>query len=473
MIERVTAFGDSDIITSHDRRLRRREEIAMNDSRVMERELPCDTDAERTVLGAIIGNGEMYADVGVALSPEDFSLEKHRRIFARMRDLHEHGEKIDRLTVANELRRQDQLEAVDGLSYLVSLDEGMPSLRNIDSWIRIIKNKSILRQTIFACQRIQDRALAGDNSQELLTEANAVLESIRDKGASKHETWSTPYDVVQEHGASFLAPARGIPAGLTTPWPKLTEMTSGWNSGDLIIVAGRTGMGKSVIGMQQAYTTARAGLGVAYISLEMSKESLTRRLIAGLSRVDSHKARSGFAAPDERRRMLEAANDLEKVPLFIEDSRAHTPAAVSAGLRRLRSRTSIKLLVIDHLQLMKLTGRSESRHQELSEICHSFKRLAGEIGCAVMLLSQLNRSCEQEKRRPMLSDLKETGSIEEDADVVVFVHRPEMYKRDDPSLRGQAELIVAKQRDGPMGKIPLVFRHGFQVFEEAGGDELE
>ena len=165
--------------------------------------------------------------------------------------------------------------------------------------------------------------------------------------------------------------------------------------------------------------------------------------------------------------MLEAAADLQSIPLFIDESHAHTPAAISAALRKLKARSNVGLVIVDHLQLMKVTGRAESRHWELSEICHSFKRLAVQMGCVVMLLSQLNRSCEQDRRLPNLSDLKESGSIEEDADVVVFIHRPEMYRRDDPSLRGKAEFIVAKQRNGPTGKLPMTFLNGFQLFEEA------
>jgi replicative DNA helicase len=244
-------------------------------------------------------------------------------------------------------------------------------------------------------------------------------------------------------------------------------MTSGWNPGDLIIVAGRPSMGKSVIGLQQAYASAMRGIGVAYISLEMSKVALVRRLVAGISRVDSHRARSGFLTADERRTMLEAAADLDSMPLFIDDSRAHTLMAIGAALRKLRAKAPIGLVVVDHLQLMKIAGRAESRHHELSEICHGLNHLAGQTQCVVMLLSQPNRACEQERRLPILSDLKESGSIEEDADVVMFVHRHEMYRRDDASLRGKAEFIVAKQRNGPTGKLAMTFLHQFQVFEPA------
>ena len=429
--------------------------------------LPSNLDAERFVLGSIVLSGGSYGDVATALDPEDFSLEKHRRIFARMKDLYERGEGIDRLTLANELTKHGQLESVDGYSYLACLDEGLPTLVNLDSYIRIVRDKSTLRQTIYACQQIQEQCYsAGDEPGAILEAAGGILERVHGKNGSGKSQWLSPYEIVQRGGPGLLCPERGA-VGLRTPWRKLTEITSGWNPGDLVIIAGRPSMGKSAVAMQQSYTTALQGIGVAYISLEMSKESLVRRLVAGISRVDAHKARSGYLHHDERRRMLEAAVDMETLPIFIDDSQSHTPAAVSAGLRKLRTRANIGLVIIDHLQLMKASGRAESRHQELAEIAHSCKRLAGKMNCAVMLLSQLNRSCEQERRRPTLSDLKESGAIEEDADVVVFVHRPEMYKRDDPGLRGQAELIVAKQRNGPVGKIPLRFLHEYQVFEEA------
>jgi replicative DNA helicase len=441
---------------------------------IFEKGLPANTDAERFVLGSIQLNDELYPDVAGVLVPEDFSLEKHRRIFARMKDLYDRGEKIDRVTLSNELQKQGQIESVGGFSYLVSLDEGMPAFANIDSYIRIVKDKATLRQLIVACQRISDQCFAaGDLSSDILESATGILERVRERNDSGDTQWLSPYEILQRAGPELLCPERGV-MGLKTPWPKLTELTSGWSPGDLVIVGGRTSMGKSVIGLQQAYATALEGKGVAYISLEMSKESLVRRLVAGISRVDSHHARSGFLGHEDRRRMLEAGADLEGLPIYIDDSQSHTPAAVSASLRRLRARGDVSLVIIDHLQLMKTTGRAESRHQELAEIAHSFKRLAGKMNCVVMLLSQLNRACEQEKRRPNLSDLKESGAIEEDADVVLFVHRPEMFNRADPSLRGQAELIIAKQRNGPTGrKIPLTFQDRYQIFEETGREAEE
>ena len=331
-----------------------------------------------------------------------------------------------------------------------------------------MKEKALLRETMFACENTMNRcALASEPSSEILETAAGILEQVRSKGV-KDGHWCTAGEVLQHGLDEILFPPAGS-TGIRTPWPRLTEMTGGWAPGDLAIIAGRPSMGKSVIALQQAYTSSRLGIGVAYISLEMSKESLVRRLVASVSRVDAHRARSGFLNAEDRRRMIAAATELQTLPLFLDESSGHTPVAVGAGLRKLRAKTQIGLVIVDHLQLMKVTGRAESRHSELSEICHGFKRLAAQMECVVMLLSQLNRSCEQERRLPNLSDLKECGSIEEDADAVVFIHRPKMYRRDDASLRGKAELIVAKQRNGPTGKLAMTFLSGCQRFEEASG----
>jgi replicative DNA helicase len=288
------------------------------------RGLPANLDAERFVLGSILLNDDRYPDIAASLVEGDFSLEKHRRIFARMTALYERGECIDRVTVADELNRHEQLESVDGLSYLVSLDDGLPEIVNLESYVRIVKEKALLRETMFACQSIMERcALASEPSSEILETAAGILEQVRSKGG-KASQWCTVGEVLQQGIDSVLFPAVES-TGIKTPWPRLTEMTGGWAPGDLIIVAGRPSMGKSVIALQQAYTSSSAGIGVAYISLEMSKESLIRRLVASISRVDAHRARSGFLSPEERRRMLAAATELQAVPLFLDESRAHTP----------------------------------------------------------------------------------------------------------------------------------------------------
>ena len=287
--------------------------------------LPANLHAERLLLGSILLNGDRYADVAANLPVHDFSLEKHRRIHARMAELYERGEAVDRVTLADELTKRGQLESVDGLSYLISLDEGLPEIVNLESYVRIVKDKALLRETMFACQKIIDQcALASEPSTEILETGAAVLESVRNKAEDKRGQWVTAAELLGRNVDSVLFPARGS-IGLKTPWPRLTEMTSGWSPADLVIVAGRPSMGKSVIAMQQALTTAGQGVGVAYFSLEMSKESLVRRLIAGISRVDAHRARSRCINTDERRRMLEAAADLQGLPLFMVTTYLTTP----------------------------------------------------------------------------------------------------------------------------------------------------
>jgi replicative DNA helicase len=264
---------------------------------------------------------------------------------------------------------------------------------------------------------------------------------------------------------AFLNPPRDT-VGIPTPWPGLTSALCGLQRGDLFLVAGRPSMGKSIVGMAFAHHAATGGEGVAVFSLEMTKESLIRRLISAVGSVDAQRLQAGRLDREERRRVADAASRIEGLPLWIDDTRARTIPAITAALRKLTAKRPVRLVVIDHLQLMKGIGRLESRHQELSEISHSLKHLAGQFDITVVLLSQLNRECEKAARRPQLSDLRETGSLEEDADVVLFVHRPEQYNRHDPALHGQAEFIIGKQRNGPTGKLSMVFLPHFQRFED-------
>jgi replicative DNA helicase len=440
----------------------------------LETGLPCNLDAERFLLGSILMDDSRFAEFAGALKADDFSLEKHRRIFQRMCELNERGEHIDRVTVANELRNRGELESCDGVSYLVSLDDGLPRLFNLDSYVRIVQEKATLRQAIFGAQRLMNRCLLQDgSSSEILADAEVFLAKLGDN-RQQHGRWLNPGEVIETAGGlnSFITPTRGG-SGIATPWPAVTTALCGLQRGDLVLVAGRPSMGKSVVAMQMAHHAAVSGHGVAFFSLEMTKDALVRRLISAVGRVDAQKLRSGTLNPDERLRAARAASEIAELPLWIDDSRARTIPAVTAALRKLIARHDVGLVLVDHLQLMKCAGRAESRHQELSEISHSLKHLAGELDLPVVLLSQLNRECEREKRRPQLADLKETGSLEEDADVVLFIHRPEQYDRQAEHLRGLAEFIIGKQRNGPTGKLNMVFLHAFQKFEEQYRDPGE
>ena len=440
---------------------------------LVERGLPANLDAERLLLGSILLDGQQFELVTGALTADDFSIEKHRRIFSCMADLCRRGESIDRVTVADELKKLNQLESCDGLSYLVSLDDGLPQLPKLDAYIRIIQEKSTLRRTIYAAQGVIERCLtATDDPGSILIEAESILAKLAD-GHQKHGQWLNPGEVMSGYPGGFNAfvqpPTGGD--GIPTPWPRLTKALCGLHRGDLFLVAGRPSMGKSIIGMSLALQAAVNGEAVAVISLEMSKESLVRRLISAVGSVDAQRLRQGGLDREERRRVIDAATRIETLPLFVDDTKARTIPAVVAGLRRLIAKQPVRLVIIDHFQLMKGTGRFESRHHELSEISHSLKHLAGQLNVTIVLLSQLNRECEKTGRQPQLADLKETGSLEEDADVVLFIHRPEQYNRQDANLRGQAEFIIGKQRNGPIGKLSMIFQHEYQRFVEPTSGE--
>ena len=442
-----------------------------------ERGLPCNIDAERCVLGSILLDSQQYELVAGALRPEDFSLEKHRRIFTRMGDLHGRSEPIDRVTVHNELDRHKEAESCDGFSYLVSLDDGLPQIPNLDGYVRIIQEKATLRRAIYAAQSVINRCLTAEgDSTAILAEAESVLARLTD-GRQGSGQWLNPGQVMCNHPGginAFLQPPCGG-TGSPTPWPGLTAALCGLHRGDLFLVAGRPSMGKSIIGMALAHHCANRGECAAVFSLEMTRASLVQRLIAAVGEVDAQRLRTGTLGAEERRRVADAVSRIEALPLMIYDTPARTMPAMTSALRRLIAQQPVRLVVIDHLQLMKGVGRFDSRHHELSEISHALKHLAAQLDITVVLISQLNRECEKDARQPRLADLKETGSLEEDADVVLFVHRPEQYNHQDQALRGKAEFIIGKQRNGPTGKRKMLFQHEYQRFVELvapeGSDE--
>jgi replicative DNA helicase len=444
----------------------------------VEKSLPCNLDAERMVLGSILLDAASFDGVSI-LTDADFSLEKHRRIFCRMRDLHGRAERIDPIAVYNELDRHGEAQACDGLGYLHDLTEGIPQIPNLDGYIRIVQEKGILRRAIFAMQHLMNRCLrAEESSGDILLAAQKTLDALSD-GTQKHGEWITPTEVVRNYPGGvhqFVSRKQGG-VGIATPWEPITEtLGGGLHPGDLFLVAGRPSMGKSIIGMSLAYHAAKTGCGAAVFSLEMSKESLTERLLCGIAGVDSQRLRAGYLTATEKNRLLEAAADLETLPLWIDDTRARTVPAITAALRKLCAKHSIAVVVIDHLQLMTSSAKKrDQRNQELSEILHEFKHESGKLNATFVVLSQLNRQCEIENRVPQLSDLKETGAAEEDADVVMFVHRPERYAKNHnrEDLCGHAEFIIAKQRCGPTGLKSMVFLGGIQKFECCARSSME
>ena len=372
----------------------------------LEKGLPSNLDAERFVLGAIMRDETYFVQVAGGLEADDFSLEKHRRIFGRMADIAERGESIDRVTVANELMRNNQLESVDGLGYLVDLDSGLSQVFGIDSYIRIIKDKSILRRIIFTSESLMKRALIGEEDPaEILAAAGESLLKLGE--ARSKNTLVNTYQILEEFEGGinvFLDPSKRI-KGISTGFRRFDEMTAGLHEGELFILAARPSMGKTALALNVAHHVAAHPVDprtVAVFSLEMSKESLLTRMICAAGRVDQQKFRAGYLNKEERSRLHMALDSMVNAPLFIDDSAGTNVMDIHAKLRRLHVEHGLGLVIIDYLQLMSSRGRSENRNQEVSAISRGLKLLAKELG---FLLSYCRSSAVRRKPAPETTGL--------------------------------------------------------------------
>jgi replicative DNA helicase len=374
----------------------------------------------------------------------------------------------------------NELEACDGLSYLVSLDDGLPQIPNIDGYIHIVKDKAVLRRIIFASQNMMSRALLGEEEPgEILAGAEETLLKLGDERVKTGLL--NPDQILRDYEggiSAFLDPSKRV-KGISTGFIKLDELTGGMHGGELLIVAGRPSMGKTALALNIAQHVAlrkKDRKTVAVFSLEMSKESLLTRMLCAAARVDSQRFRAGYLTQEERRKLNQAVHELVEAPLYIDDTAGLHLMDMHAKLRRLKSeRGEIGLVIVDYLQLMTGRGRFENRNQEVSALSRGMKLLAKELNVPMMVLSQLSRAVETRKddHRPQLSDLRDSGSIEQDADLVGFIFREEVYHRDREDLKGLAELIVAKQRNGPVGTVNLVFLHAQTKFENRAEDTGE
>ncbi len=438
--------------------------------------LPDNLDAERFVLGAVMSTETAFLQVAGTLTADDFSLEKHKRIFLRMSELHERGEKIDRVTLANELMKSGQLQSVDGLSYLVSLDDGLPQLVNLDSYVGIVKEKALLRRIITVSQDTINRCLTCEE------EATQILGAVEDAFMkigdvqSKNALSSSAQILAEYDGGinAFLDTSKRI-KGVSTGFLKFDEMTGGLREGELFILAARPAMGKTAFALNMAQHVAmntKSPRAVAIFSLEMSKESLLTRLICAAAKVDQQRFRAGYLNAEERRALQEALYKIVESPLYIDDTAGINLMDVHSKLRRLQAEQDLGMVIVDYLQLMQGRGRFENRVQEISSLSRGFKLMSKELRVPFVVLSQLSRAPETRPgdHRPMLSDLRESGSIEQDADLVAFIFREEVYRPDKESLKGLAELILAKQRNGPTGRVKLAFLNRFTKFENLAAD---
>src|SRR5438105_900996 len=437
----------------------------------LESSLPASIDAERSILGAILLDNFAYNQAAESLRPDDFALDAHRRIYSRMLDLAESNRPIDLVTLAEELSRRREVEAVGGVAYLSSLTDGLPHRPNIEHYVKIVRDKALLRGLIHTANSAIARAAEqSDPAEEILNDTEAAIFQLSEKRIGRG--FMGVQEIVKESFGSvdaLLQRGQRI-TGLATHYTDLDEMTSGLQRSDLVIIAARPSMGKTAFAMNIAENASiedRKVVGM--FSLEMSREALLLRLLCSRARVDSHKMRTGSLWRDDMQKVVHAMEQLAHAPIYIDDTPGISLSEMRAKARRLQQQVgSLDLVIVDYLQLMSGGGRRyENRTQEVSAISRGLKGLAKELKVPVVALSQLSRAPESRggDHRPQLADLRESGSIEQDADVVMFIFREEVYKPDDPDLSGRAELIIAKQRNGPTGKINLAFLKNSTRFE--------
>ncbi len=428
------------------------------------------------MLGGLMLDNSTWDQVADLVGEEDFYRKDHQLIFRAVRRLSEEGTPFDVVTLSEWLDSHNDLDNAGGLSYLGMLANNTPSAANIKAYANIIRERSVLRQLISVGTKISDSAFntEGRNSVELLDDAERMVFEIAEKGANQKGGFAIIKDVLVNvvDRIDHLFNQDGSITGLPTGYNDLDDMTSGLQQGDLIIVAGRPSMGKTTFAMNIAeHAAMTCDKPVAVFSMEMPADSLAMRMISSLGRIDQNKVRSGKLDDDDWPRLTSAIGMLQEKPLFIDDTGGLSPNELRARCRRLmREHGQLGLIVIDYLQLMQVPGFKENRTAEISEISRSLKGLAKEMDTPVIALSQLNRSLEQRPdKRPVMSDLRESGAIEQDADVIIFIYRDEVYKEDSPD-KGTAEILIRKQRNGPIGMVRLTFRGKYTRFESFAHD---
>lgn len=439
----------------------------------LERPLPNNLDAERCVLGAILLDNHVLNIAIEKLRGEDFFLDQHRRIFERIVELGESQQAIDLVTLSEHLDRCGELEASGGPAYLAQLLDGLPRATNVEHYARIVKEKAVLRNLIHTAEAIQQRALdADEDADTILDGAESEIfrlaeERVRAGLIGVKELVTENYPRLER----MITEGRRI-TGVSTGYAQLDNQTAGLQHSELIILASRPSLGKTSLALNIAENVAlRRNMPVAVFSLEMSKESLLLRLLASEARVDAHKFRTGHFAHDDWGKIGASLGRLAEAPLWIDDSASATVMEMGAKARRLKRDKGLELVIVDYLQLVAARGRFGNRNEEVASISRSLKGLAKELHVPVLVLSQLTRAPEREDRKPQLADLRESGAIEQDADVVLFIHRPNFYKGDmAEEERAKTELIVAKQRNGPTGNLNFVFLNRHTRFEEAAPD---
>jgi replicative DNA helicase len=427
---------------------------------------PQNLEAEQAVLGAMMLEPEAGSSVFEMLQPEDFYRDNHRLIFSAIRDLFEKSDPIDLVSVAEILRQQGRLEQVGGIATISEIARSVPSAANVEYYARLVTEKALLRQLIRVSSSIVERGYEpGEEARSLLEEAERLILELSRRRTK--DGFSFIRDVLLEtfEKIEYLYANKGNLTGVPTFFTELDRMTSGWQPSDLVIIAARPSMGKTAMVLNMAQNAAvRAKVPVAIFSLEMSKEQLVQRMLCGEAMVDQQRVRTGELLDADWPKLSRAVGPLSDAPIFIDDTVGISLAELRSKARRLKIEHNLGMVVIDYLQLLSVGKKTESRQQEVAQISRTLKGLARELKVPVIALSQLNRGVEQRQdKRPIMSDLLESGAIEADADVISFIYRDEYYNHDSEK-KGIAELIIAKHRNGPVGTIELGFLKEFTKF---------
>ena len=439
-----------------------------------DRRPPYSEDAEQAVLAAMLIDQDAVMRAVEVVDDTMFYAERHRRLFRAMMSITERGSVVDPLTLADELARKSELESAGGKDYIGFLVDAVPTAANVEYHAKIVKEKALLRRLIEVSTEIVGEAFnGGHTADELLDLAEQKIFQVAQQRTSegfsriKELAWSTMERIEAIHAGGEAI--TGVPSGFTD----LDDLTSGFQPSDLVIVAARPSMGKTAFVLNIAqYAAIEKERTVAVFSLEMSKESLVQRMLTAEARIDAQKLRKGMLRDDDFPRLARAAGILTHAPIWIDDTAGITLLEMRSKARRLKADQGLDMLIVDYLQLMQGPSNSESRQQEVSQISRGLKALAKELSVPVIALSQLSRAPEQragDSKRPQLSDLRESGAIEQDADLIMFIYRPEVYEgpvdKDGNSLEGKAEIIIGKQRNGPIGFVNLHFHKNYTRFE--------
>lgn len=426
-----------------------------------DRTLPHNLEAEKCVLGAILIDNHAFNQAAEVIDARDFFRDAHRKIFEKIVSLTDRSQPVDLVTLTDELTRSGEIDDVGGPAYISALTDGVPRSANVEYYSRIVKEKSTLRNLIYAANKILTNAYEADQESDLiLDEAESAIFSVAD---DRLKAGFVPMSTLVKESfpkIEQLFEQKRLITGVASGFHDLDGMTRGFQAGDLVIVAARPSMGKTslVLNISQ-HVAVQAGQSVGFFSLEMSKESLFIRLLTSVAKIDSHRLMSGAIGQKDYGRISHALETLSAMKLFIDDSAGISVLEMRAKARRLQAEHGLSLLVVDYIQLMSGRGRFENRTLELASISRSLKGLAKELNVPIVVLSQLSRAPEaRADHRPQLSDLRESGALEQDADVVALIYRDDVYNKDPNSPdAGTAEVILAKQRNGPTGTVRLAF----------------